>query len=99
MIPMFLFRPQSIEVPCTVDVEHTFESLHAYVELDGFEVGPGDRVTVHDAPTDVAFGEHVVCRRRATVQQATWLGRLVARVEGYLEITELYEVGFSEGRT
>lgn len=99
MIPSVLLRSQPIEVACTVDVECSFESLHAYVELDGIEVGPGDQVLVHDAPTEVAFGERIVRRCRATVQHATWLGRLLARVEGYLELTELYEVGFSEGRT
>jgi hypothetical protein len=93
-----LLRPRPIEVPCTVDVEHTFDSLHAYVELDGVEVGPGDRVIVHDAPVDVAYGEHVVCRRSATLIRATRLERLIARIEGYLELTELFEVGFSEGR-
>lgn len=95
---MSLFRPRRIEVPCTVDVEHTFDSLHAYVELDGIEVGPGDQVIVHNPPTDVAYGEHVVCRRTATVIRATLLDRVKAHFEGYAELTELYEVGFSEGR-
>ena len=87
-----------VEVPCTVDVEHTADSLHAYVDLEGVEVGPGDEVIVHDAPVDVAAGQHVVCRRRATVYRAGPLGRLWAHVEGYLELTELYEVSFSSGR-
>ncbi len=99
MMMPFLLRPRPIEVDCTVDVEHSFDSLHAHVELDGFEIGPGDRVVVNGAPTSVPFGERVICRRTATVQRATWLGRVMARIEGYLEITELYEVGFSEGRT
>lgn len=94
-----LLRSRAIVVPCTVDVEHTFDSLHAHVELDGVDIGPGDRVIVHDAPTDVPYGDHVICRRTATVIRATFLERLMARVEGYLELTELYEVGFSEGRT
>jgi hypothetical protein len=33
-------------------------------------------------------------QRSATVIRATWLDRLKATVEGYLELTELYEVGF-----
>jgi hypothetical protein len=83
-----------IEVPCTVDLERTLDSFHAYVELEGVEVGPGDRVIVHDAPTAVAEGERLVVQRSATVIRATWLDRLKATVEGYLELTELYEVGF-----
>lgn len=87
-----------IEVDCTIDIEHSAESLHAYVELDGVEVGPGDEVTVHDAPIHVPFGERITVRRRATVVRAGPLKRLRARIEGYLELTELYEVSFSEGR-
>jgi len=85
-------------VPCTVEIVHSFDSLHAHVDLDGVEVGPGDEVIVHGAPTDAAPGETIICRRTATVIRGTWLDRLRARAEGYLELTELFEVGFSEGR-
>jgi hypothetical protein len=86
-----------VTVPCTVDIENTAERLHAHVVLDGIEVGPGDRVIVHGAPTDVPFGQHVVTRCRATVFPAGLLGYLSAKLSGYLDLTELYEVGF-EGR-
>jgi hypothetical protein len=89
---------RTIEVPCTVEIEHSPESLHAYVELQGIEAGPGDQVIVHDAPTDVAYGERNTFNCRATVVRATALGRLRAKVEGYLELTELYEVSFSGER-
>lgn len=89
---------RTFQVPCTVEIEHTAESLHAHVELDGYEAGPGDRVVVHGAPVHVPFGERRVVSCHATVTRAGPLGRLRARVEGYLELTELYEVGFSEGR-
>ena len=89
---------RTIEVPCTVDLEQTTESLHAYVELHGIEVGPGDQVIVHDAPTAVDFGDRIVCRRRATVVRGSALDKLRARLAGYLELTELYEVSFSDGR-
>ena len=46
----------------------------------------------------VAFGERLVVRRTATVVRAGPLDRLRARLEGYLELTELYEVSFSDGR-
>jgi hypothetical protein len=94
-----LLRREVVEVPCTVDIEHSTESLHAYVDLEGIEVGPGDKVTVHDAPTEVPFGERIVVRRRATVVRANGLDRLRAKIAGYLELTELYEVSFSDGRT
>ena len=90
---------QSFEVPCTVEIEQTSETLHAHVVLDGdIAIEPGDEVRVHDAPTGVAFGERLVVRRTATVVRAGPLDRLWARIEGYLELTELYEVSFSDGR-
>ncbi len=90
---------QSFDVPCTVEIEQTAETLHAHVVLDGdIQIQPGDQVRVHDAPTHVAFGERLVVRRTATVVRAGPLNRLRARLEGYLELTELYEVSFSDGR-
>lgn len=90
---------QYIEVPCTVEIEQTSETLHAHVILDGdVKIAPGDAVQVHDAPTGVPFGERLVVRRTATVMRGNVLDRLRARIEGYLELTELYEVSFSDGR-
>ncbi|MET0445646.1 MAG: hypothetical protein ABWY35_11000 [Pseudorhodoplanes sp.] len=86
------------DVPCTVEIENTPETLHAHVVLDGIDVGPGDEVIVHGAPTSVPFGEKLVTRCHATVRRAGPIDRLKAKIEGYLELTELYEVGFSEGK-
>jgi hypothetical protein len=91
--------PRTFEVPCTVEIEQTSETLHAHVVLDGdVQIQPGDQVTVHNAPTRVEFGERLVVRRTATVVRGSLLDRLRARIEGYLELTELYEVSFSDGR-
>ena len=87
-----------VEVPCTIDLEQSPDSLHAYVDLPDVVIGPGDEVVVHDAPTTIAFGERVVLTRRASVRRAGPLRRFWAHVEGYLELTELYEVSFSDGR-
>ena len=87
-----------IEVDCTVDLEQTTDSLHAYVELDGIDPGPGDEVIVLDAPTEVPFGQRLVFRRKALVTRATAFERFKARLEGYRELTELFEVSFSNGR-
>lgn len=90
---------RSFDVPCTVEIEQTSETLHAHVILDSnVDIQPGDEVTVHDAPTNVNFGERLVVRRTATVVRAGPLERMRARLEGYLELTELYEVSFSDGR-
>ncbi len=90
---------KSFDVPCTVEIEQTSETLHAHVVLDaGVEIQPGDEVTVHDAPTSVNFGERLVVRRTATVVRSGPIERMRVRLEGYLELTELYEVSFSDGR-
>ena len=89
---------ETFEVPCTIEVEHTADSLHAYVELEGeVDIGPGDQVIVQGAPIKPAFGEKIVERRQATVKRANWFDRMAARVAG-LELTELYEVSFTPRR-
>lgn len=89
------FGRRVLDVPCTIEIEHTAASLHAHVDLDGIEVGPGDTVQVHDAPTAVGFGEKFVCRRHATVVLAGWAERLWTKATAFLELTELYEVSFT----
>ncbi|MFT4119065.1 hypothetical protein [Bradyrhizobium sp.] len=92
-------EPRSFDVGCTIEIEQTGESLHAHVSLDGnVEIRPGDEVTIHGAPVRVAFGDTVHLRRTATVVRAGTLKRLMTHVAGYLELTELYDVSFSDGR-
>ena len=93
------FLRRSLDVPCTIEVEHTPRSLHAHVDLQGIEVGPGDSVLVHDAPIHVGFGERVVRRSHATVTKAGRIARLWTKVAAFLELTELYEVSFTPRRS
>jgi hypothetical protein len=88
-----------VTASCRIEIEQTTESLHAHVEIDDVEIGPGDRVIVADAPRVVPFGERRVYMRSAVIVKATRYERLKARIQGYLELTQLYEVGFSEGRS
>jgi hypothetical protein len=85
MIPIpFLLRRRQ-ELGCTIEIEHSPDSLHAHVELDGdVALQPGDRVRVHGAPIRVRFGQRLVLRRDVTVERADW--------------SELYEVSFTPGR-
>jgi hypothetical protein len=94
-----MFARRRIEVPCTVEIEQTPESLHAHVVLDGAAAEPGDEVLVQGAPSRIPFGKTVTVECRATILRAGPLRRLKARLEGYLELTELFEVSFSPGRT
>jgi hypothetical protein len=99
MIASWMAAPRIIDVPCTIEIEHTRESLHAHVELAGdISVEPGDQVVVHGEPIRAAFGERILVRRHATIVRAGPVERLRTRLLAYLELTELYEVGFSAGR-
>jgi len=92
-------RPRVFDVPCTIEVEHTNEHLHAHVALEGdVPIYPGDRVRVHGTPIHVEYGHSASYQRQATVRRAGWLSRQWTRFLASLEITELYEVSFSAGR-
>jgi hypothetical protein len=85
-------------VPCTIEIENTFESLHAHVDLEGADpVSAGDMVLVHGDPIRVPYGEKVTLRRQATVTRASGIERALTMLAAKLELTELYEVSFSSG--
>lgn len=91
------FSSSTMVVPCTIEIEQTPESLHAHVTLESdVEIRPGDEVTVHDAPTEVPFGERATFRRTATVVRASAIERFWTRLTGNLELNELYDVSFTE---
>jgi hypothetical protein len=93
-----LFSRARFDVGCTVEVEHSFDSLHAHVELDGNpEIYPGDSVVVHGDSVEVPFGERRVERRLATVIRAHPLERGWTRLTGRFEVMELCEFSFSSG--
>ncbi len=90
---------QSFDVPCTVRVINTFESLEAHVELpESITVEPGDEVLVNGDAIIVPFGESVVLERTATVTRAGSWERAWTRLTGDLEFMELCEFSFSSGR-
>lgn len=90
---------RTVEVPCTVEIEQTPESLHAHAVPEGIEIRPGDVVLVHGAPAEIGFGERIRVQARATVVRAGPLRRLWTRLAAMGELTELYEVGFSPRRS
>jgi hypothetical protein len=99
MNPIWKAGSRRFDVGCSIEIEQTSESLHAHVVLDNdVEIHPGDEVTIHGAPIKVAFGDRLNLRRTATVTRAGILRRMLTHFAGYLELTELYEVSFSDGR-
>lgn len=99
MIRTLVPRRRALEVGCVVEIEESAASLHAHVDLEGVEVGPGDSVLVHDAPVQPGGDGRLVCRRRATITRASRLGRAWTRLAGLFELGELYEVGFTSRRS
>lgn len=90
---------ERFDVPCTVEIEHSWESLHAHVELDdGVCVEPGDEVHVQGGEISVPYGERVTLRRMATVTRASAPERLWVKLTGDFEFMELLEFSFSSGR-
>lgn len=93
----YLMASKRLDVPCTVFVSHTFESLHTAVEFDhDIKIHPGDKVIVHGAPIRVPYGEIASISRQATIIRAGWLKRWWTRMTGDLEFMELCEFSFSE---
>ena len=83
--------------PCTVEVSHKFESLHAHVRFDnGAVIYPGDEVKVHGDEIMAPFGEIVTAKREATIIRASKLEQLWTRLTGDFEVMELCEFSFSE---
>ncbi len=90
---------RSIDVPCTIEIENTFDSLHAHVELHGgLEIEAGDEVLVHGEPIRVPYGQKITLQRIATVTRANWFERLYTSIAAHFELTELYEVSFTSGK-
>jgi hypothetical protein len=96
---MTLFARRRFETQCTVELEHSQESLHAHVVFAGMEnIGPGDKVRVHGAPIRLKFGERMTFHRLATIERAHWFERLWVRFAARFDLAELYEVSFSPRR-
>jgi uncharacterized Zn finger protein len=83
--------------PCTVEISHKFESLHAHVRFNnGAIVYPGDEVKVQGPEIMAPFGEVVSEDREAIIYRASAVERLWTRLTGDLEVMELAEFSFSE---
>ena len=98
MIEQLGLGRERVSVPCTIEIENTWESLHAHVELEGVDVEPGDEVHVQGGEIVVPYGERLTLRRMATVTKAAAPERLWIKMTGDLEFMELLEFSFSSGR-
>ncbi|MFK7877457.1 MAG: hypothetical protein AB8B71_17065 [Paracoccaceae bacterium] len=94
---MGLFTKDVERHPCTVEISHCFESLHAHVRFnDGTVVNPGDEVKVEGPEIMAPFGEVVREDREAIIYRASKLEQVWTRLTGDFEVMELCEFSFSE---
>jgi len=94
---MGLLTREVERAPCTVEISHKFESLHAHVRFNnGAVVYPGDEVQVKGPEIMAPFGEVVTEDREAVIIRASALERLWTRWTGDFEVMELCEFSFSE---
>ena len=94
---MGFFMREIEKAPCTVEISHKFESLHAHVRLNnGMVIEPGDTVQVQGPEIMAPFGEIVREDREAIIIRASGLERLWTRLTGDFEVMELCEFSFSE---
>lgn len=94
---MGLFTREKETAPCTVEISHKFESLHAHVRFNnGATVYPGDSVQVEGPEIMAPYGEIVSEDRTATIIRASGVERLWTRMTGDFEVMELCEFSFSE---
>ena len=94
---MKFFSRKIENAPCTVEVSHTFESLHAHVRFNnGAVIHPGDEVLVHGEPIQASYGEILRVERTATIRRAFLFERVWTRLIGSLEFMEICEFSFSE---
>lgn len=94
---MGLITREIERAPCTVEISHKFESLHAHVRFNnGAVVYPGDEVQVQGPEIMAPFGEIVREDREAIIVRASALERLWTRMTGDFEVMELCEFSFSE---
>jgi uncharacterized Zn finger protein len=92
----FLTRTRET-APCTVEISHKFESLHAHVKFDnGAVIYAGDEVQVQGPEIMAPYGEIVIEHRTAVITRASGIERLWTRMTGDLEFMELCEFSFSE---
>jgi hypothetical protein len=85
---------RTVTLTCEIDIEQTWESLHAHAIPQDIEIEPGDVIIVHGAPAIAAVCERYTGQASATLIRAGFWRRHWTRFSSIFELAELYEVGF-----
>lgn len=84
---------RQLALTCEIDIEQSWESLHAHAIPEGIDIEAGDVIIVHDT-VDAASAAQYVGTRSATLIRAGFWRRHWTRFRSVFELTELFEVGF-----
>jgi len=88
---------RTFALTCDIDIEQSWESLHAHAIPDGVEIEAGDIIIVHDTESTLEAA-HYIGQRDATLIRAGFWRRHWTRFCSIFEIAELFEVGFQTAR-
>ncbi|MBK1698856.1 hypothetical protein [Rhodovibrio salinarum] len=92
-------RPAREDVPCEIEIERTWETLHAHVHYKrDVEIAEGDEVQVLGEKIHVPFGQRLRLQRTARIKHAGPLTRLWTRITAFGELMELLEFSFTSRR-
>jgi hypothetical protein len=84
---------RKVQLTCDIDIEQSWESLHAHAIPDGIDIEAGDIIIVHDTGGTLN-ATHYIGQRNATLIRAGFWRRHWTRLRSIFEIAELFEVGF-----
>ena len=98
---LFIHQAAHLKAPCTVEIEHSAGTLEAHVAIDS-DSHLGIRATglgVPNPPTEPPFGKRLVVRCVAMITSGPGLpDGMWTRVAGNFDLTELYDVSFTDRR-
>ena len=84
---------RQVQLTCDIDIEQSWESLHAHAIPDDIDIGAGDVIIVHDTDDALSAAQYIG-KRNATLIRAGFWRRHWMRFRSNFEVTELFEVGF-----
>jgi len=85
----WLLGRRIVQARAEIDLENRPDSFHAYPVPTGIDIRAGDVVQIHGIPSGIAFADHLITERPATVSRAGSLSRTWTASTSMLLLTEL----------
>jgi hypothetical protein len=84
---------RQVQLTCDLDIEQSWESLHAHAIPADIDIEAGDVILIHGAEDALSAAQYTG-QRSATLIRAGFWRRRWTRFRSNFELTELFEVGF-----